>query len=240
MFRPIHPQPSPGARIPTIMTRPTAGLLQTLFPAGVSAAIWPDGEPVPPLYPEEEACVGRAVPKRRREFAEGRACARKALEALGLSHVPLLVGPDRAPVWPSGAVGSITHCAGFVGAVVARRELLKSLGLDAEIAAPLNPDLARRICTARELAWIDTAMPPAHADWLKVFFCAKEAVYKCVAPVTGAALDFLEVEVAVASSLDCFTVRFAEEVSIVTPDTIRLSGKIAATSTHVVAGATLQ
>ena len=44
------------------------------------------------LFPEEAAVVAKAVPKRQREFAGVRACARRALARLGVPPVPLLPG----------------------------------------------------------------------------------------------------------------------------------------------------
>ena len=71
------------------------------------------------LFPEEEALVAGAVTKRREEFAAGRNAARAALAGLGPPPCPLLRAGRRAPAWPQGIVGSITHCSGFCCAVVA-------------------------------------------------------------------------------------------------------------------------
>src|SRR5215469_16812348 len=74
-----------------------------------------------PLRPAEAAIVARAVEKRRAEFATGRACAHAALDAWGAPDAPLLPGPDRAPLWPDGFVGSISHARGACAAVAAPR-----------------------------------------------------------------------------------------------------------------------
>ena len=89
------------------------------------------------LFPAEEALIARAVQKRRSEFATGRRCARDALGALGLAPAPILPGQGGAPQWPSGVVGSITHCAGYRAAAVARASEVITIGLDAEPAQPL-------------------------------------------------------------------------------------------------------
>ena len=60
-----------------------------------------------------------AAPKRQREFLAGRHCAAHALRTAGL---PETVGlQDRAPIWPKGAVGSISHSDARVVAVVSKR-----------------------------------------------------------------------------------------------------------------------
>ncbi len=55
---------------------------------------------------EELALVADAATSRREEFAAGRACARRALQRLGVESGPLLVGENREPLWPEGVVGS--------------------------------------------------------------------------------------------------------------------------------------
>src|SRR5277367_2552834 len=66
--------------------------------------------------------LDRAVRARRTEFLAGRACARSALRKLadGRADDAIPIGPDRAPVWPAGIVGAITHAHGFAAAAVAR------------------------------------------------------------------------------------------------------------------------
>ena len=126
-------------------------MIESLFPAAVTTleatpAMWSA-----PLLPEEEACLSpRAVAKRRREFAAGRACARAALARLGVVDFPLRSGPDRTPLWPPDIVGSLSHCADFCGVAVARRGTIAGLGLDVERARPLQDRVAEMICTESE------------------------------------------------------------------------------------------
>ncbi|WP_352542194.1 hypothetical protein [Mesorhizobium sp. M0018] len=54
-----------------------------------------------------------ALPLRGAEFLAGRAMADAALQALGQLTTEIPIGPDRAPVWPKGSVGSITHARGI-------------------------------------------------------------------------------------------------------------------------------
>ena len=54
--------------------------------------------------------------KRRNEFITVRHCAGLALGELGFPPVPILKGDKGEPCWPDGAVGSLTHCAGYRGA----------------------------------------------------------------------------------------------------------------------------
>lgn len=91
------------------------------------------------LFPQEEELVAKAVDKRRQEFTTVRACARRALIALGVPAGPILRGLRGAPLWPDGTVGSMTHCAGYRAAVVGRATEVVTVGIDAEPHEPL-PD----------------------------------------------------------------------------------------------------
>src|ERR1700761_3617241 len=96
-------------------------MIEEILPSFLASADLFGDAPDVTLFPDEEALLGRAVEKRRREFAAGRGCARRALAALGLPPAPLLPGEGGAPRWPDGVVGSITHCAGYAAAAVAAR-----------------------------------------------------------------------------------------------------------------------
>ncbi|MDG9715915.1 4'-phosphopantetheinyl transferase [Streptomyces sp. DH24] len=148
------------------------------------------------LYPEEEALVARAVAKRRREFAGVRSCARRAMEKLGVPPQPVLVGERGAPRWPDGVVGSMTHCAGFCGAALARAGDLASVGIDAEPAGPLPQGVLTAVALpaeAERLARLAAERPEVH--WDRLLFSAKESVYKAWFPLTGKWLDFSEADI---------------------------------------------
>lgn len=182
-------------------------MIETLLPDAVVAVEAEGWMWTSPLLPEEEACVRDAAPRRRREFAAGRACARLALERLGLPAPALGVGPDRAPLWPAGTVGSISHCRDYCAAAVAREDDVRGLGIDAETAGRITPALAGRILRPEEdegIAELDPGVP-----WPGVLFSAKEAFYKCYVPLTGFRPGFRDVAVEV---LDPEGGRFAVEL----------------------------
>jgi 4'-phosphopantetheinyl transferase EntD len=150
------------------------------------------------LFAEEEAIVARAVESRRRAFATGRACARRALARLG--HAPVAIGraERRAPRWPPGVVGSITHCDGYRGAAVAWAREVATIGIDAEPNAALRDGILARVASAAErdrLAELPEADPAV--SWDRLLFCAKEATYKAWFPLTGAWLGFEDAEVTI-------------------------------------------
>ncbi|OIJ94840.1 4'-phosphopantetheinyl transferase family protein [Streptomyces colonosanans] len=149
-----------------------------------------------PLYPEEEAVIVRAVAKRRREFTAVRACARHAMEKLGVPPQPILPGERGAPLWPDGLVGSMTHCEGYCAAALVRAGDLASLGIDAEPHDQLPDGVLEAVALPAEqtrLRGLARSHPSIH--WDRVLFSAKESVYKAWFPLTGKWLDFLEADI---------------------------------------------
>ena len=151
------------------------------------------------LLPAERLYVPGAPPSRRLEFATGRWCARQALAQVGApTDAPLTAHRSGAPKWPTGFIGSITHTAGWTGAVAAGRGF-RAIGLDAEAAAPLPAGVLDVISSRRErddverLGALDPGVP-----WDTVLFTAKEAAYKAWFPMTGIVLSHDDIEVRLA------------------------------------------
>lgn len=146
------------------------------------------------LHPQEAALMEKAIEKRRREFCAGRVLARSALESLGFAPAPLLRGEDRAPRWPSGAVGSITHTRGHCAAVVARSTQIRAVGIDVEQATPLKPGVYEAITTERDRRELegDDALRLG-----KIIFSAKECAYKAQYTLTQKYLPFSAMSVVI-------------------------------------------
>ena len=137
-----------------------------------------------------------AIDRRRREFYTARRLAREALMRAGAAAGPIPQGPSGEPCWPDGFIGSLTHCDGFVGAIVASVEVSRGLGIDAEPNEPLPPGALRMIAHRSEVA----AVMSLREEHPKVFFdrllfCIKEASYKIWFPLERAWLGFEDVEV---------------------------------------------
>ncbi|MFW2389232.1 MAG: 4'-phosphopantetheinyl transferase family protein [Polyangiales bacterium] len=146
------------------------------------------------LLKAERPLVEGAAQTRVEQFTAGRVCSRAALGRFGVAATtPILRSEDRAPIWPKGFVGSISHTDCWCAAAVARSEEFRSLGIDLEPSTPLKEALWRRVCTATErerLSELTTSGLTA-----KVIFSVKEAVYKCQYPLTEKFLGFHAVEV---------------------------------------------
>jgi len=176
-------------------------LVAGLFPAGVVAAEL-RGEASPAGLYDEELIDCRTFGERRiADFAAGRLCARRALAGLGVAHFPLRCASDRRPRWPGSVVGSISHTVGLCGAVVAREETLRSVGLDIELLGRANEEVWILIFTRSETAKLHSLSPAQRSLAATIAFSAKEAYYKCQFGITGAWLDFTDVEVTFGEDL---------------------------------------
>jgi 4'-phosphopantetheinyl transferase EntD len=151
-----------------------------LVAAGVEVTWSAPSGSVAALFPQERAAVAGAVPQRQREFAAGRGCARAALARFGAHGVVLPVGPDRAPLWPAGFVGSISHSRRLCVAAVARNAAVASIGIDVEDETRLEPELWDWICTDGERRWLRRQPFEHRGRAACVLFSAKEATYKCL------------------------------------------------------------
>jgi 4'-phosphopantetheinyl transferase EntD len=170
-------------------------MVEDLLPAAACSEMFSD-VPESAMFPAEALTVGGAGDERRREFGTVRYCARQALSKLGVTAAPILPDADGVPQWPSGVVGSMTHCKGYRAAVVARASELRSLGIDAEPNAPLPsmlPDLVLRDEEQAQLRQLAESFPRTH--WDRIAFCAKEAVFKAWFPIARTWLDFDDVSV---------------------------------------------
>jgi 4'-phosphopantetheinyl transferase EntD len=167
-------------------------LPDTLVDAMAYAELYSDPPDLMPL-PEEEPLIARSVAKRRNEFVTVRYCARQALGELGLPPVPILKGDKGEPCWPDGVVGSLTHCEGFRGAVVARRSDVRTVGIDAEPHDVLPKGVLDAISLPGERAELGAL--PAGLHWDRILFCAKEATYKAWFPLTHRWLGFEDAQI---------------------------------------------
>lgn len=186
-------------------------LSRNLFSQHVTTVEVTGADHLDPLFDSEAASVAQAVAKRQWDFRAGRHCARQALEQLGHARCAIESRDDRSPIWPDAFVGSITHTGRdqerFAAAAVARASQVRSLGLDAEQARPLDEDLLPRILTDAELTFVDALPEPRRRLVACLHFSAKEAVYKCQYPLTGQFLGFHDVELELRFQPNCFLAR---------------------------------
>ena len=167
--------------------------IRAIVPACIGLAGGPIGDATGSAFPEETVSIQRAIEKRRREFVAGRQYARSAMSQLGIPPASIPVLPSRAPDWPQGLVGSISHSGDICVALVAAESDFIGIGIDIEISSPLEDELYATICRSGELSV--TGSETDCIDQAKLLFVVKEAFFKLYHPLTGYFLDFLEVNV---------------------------------------------
>jgi len=134
-----------------------------------------------------------AVPKRQREFAAGRVAASTALTLAGQPDAYPSVGDARQPIWPRGFTGSITHDNEIAVAVVAPQSEVRSVGLDIESVHLPDRAMRKQIMTpAEQDLWADQRNHDEDVTTM-MNFSYKEAIFKCVYPLTGEFLEFTDV-----------------------------------------------
>lgn len=171
---------------------------EQLLPAGVAlGAAEPRAAPSG-LWAGEN--LGPVVPKRLAEYAAGRRAARAALRKLGVAECAIPSSADRAPVWPNGIVGSISHTDSACLSIVSKESQWMGLGIDIELARPMEPEIAASILVPKDSVSRQNVLSPT------IIFAAKEAVYKAQYPITKLLFGFDTLGVSLAA--DQFTARF--------------------------------
>lgn len=140
----------------------------------------------PDDYPLSQIPPTHGVAKRQAEFLAGRVCAREALRRLNGSEVVPAVGADRAPQWPAGISGSITHGKNWAAAIVATSSDWRGLGLDVEnlLSDERAARLQEEILTPAELRRASLLDPDQLGHLVTLTFSLKESLFKALYPLT--------------------------------------------------------
>jgi len=148
----------------------------------------------------------QAVPKRRAEYVAGRVCAMTALRVILPDFAGVITSSaDRAPCWPPGLVGSITHTSGFASAAVAPAERARSIGLDAEHFLSASAIHAvRQIAVRADDPTPESVGLPAEVFYA-LLFSAKESVFKCLYPLVRRIFDFRDVRLDFSPQTQAFS-----------------------------------
>ncbi len=186
--------------------------LERLAGPYVSVAVATVGTEDGLLDPEPQA-VAKAIPKRRAEFAAGRRAARAALAKAGLPAIAIPQGPNRAPLWPDGTVGSISHDAGLAVASIAEVSRVTRLGIDLAEAKDFPEHLRSEI--------LRTPAEQAQSGLeARLSFSAKESVFKAFYPEVGRHFGFDAVEITPDMDKGVFTARLCTSLGPVAVGTV--------------------
>ena len=124
--------------------------------------------------------------KRRAEFLAGRLCAAGSLREMGIAADFPLPVKDRLPVWPSGVLGSISHCATLAVAITAVKSRYRALGIDVEslMDSATARNIWRSVCGHEVLTGLERCLS-CRTRSLTLLFSAKDALYLALFPLTG-------------------------------------------------------
>ena len=151
------------------------------------------------------------------------------MAARGLPESAVLSDADRAPVWPAGMCGSLTHSRNWVAAGVSSS--LDGLGIDLEHFGRLSRRAAERILLpAEQTALTGLKSGPGsgpssdpssgvssdplsgkEADflsWATLVFSAKESVYKAIYPQAKLYIGYREVSIELDPDRSVFTAHY--------------------------------
>jgi enterobactin synthetase component D / holo-[acyl-carrier protein] synthase len=155
----------------------------------------------------EQSLVSHSVGKRQREFATGRILARRLLGEIGLKVDAIGQRQDRTPIWPTGIIGSVSHCDDLCVVAVARDNVgIQSVGIDVEPAEPLPAEIWEEIARDEEHARLAVGEIDL-AIGMRRLFSAKEAIYKCLYPLCQMMFEFQELEISFSADYTCFRTR---------------------------------
>jgi len=210
------------------MARMTALFSSLHVPAFMAVSAGALRDDAPALLATEQASIAPMAPARLAEFSQGRWHARTALAQLGVVNVSIPVGRDRAPIWPTGFVGSISHVppdpglreAGQVIAVVARANHCSALGVDLERCGRLMPEHWPAFLNPGELAWLGRRSPAQRDALAHGLWSAKEAVMKALQQ----ALDPQAIEIRLRANGQTFVAHCVSAQGQRGADPIRLGG----------------
>lgn len=142
---------------------------------------------------EEAILLQSSSTTRQLHFKLGRHAAHKALAQLGAKQ-EILKDEFKAPVWPEGICGSISHCEEFAIAAVANKSQVKSIGLDIE-RIQFRDKLIQKLNHTSEVEWINEN-PAFAAIRFTQLFSAREAFFKALHPLVKKSIGYKDVVIA--------------------------------------------
>ncbi|HDT5516906.1 TPA: 4'-phosphopantetheinyl transferase superfamily protein [Klebsiella aerogenes] len=166
-----------------------------------------------------------AVAKRKAEYLAGRYCAHYLLRQSGCLE-PVLIAADRAPIWPAGWRGSISHSEDIAIAVVSAEDDGLHPGVDIEHLQPeIMLESADMFVSRTEQAQLSCC--GLDKEWaLLLAFSAKESLFKALYPRVQQMFDFdAAAMVALDPANQRFTLRLNKTLSDAFPAGSQFSGE---------------
>jgi enterobactin synthetase component D len=155
----------------------------------------------------------RAVAGRKADFLSGRAMVQSAMAQLGVPPQPVNNAANRAPVWPDGLTGSLSHARGRCAGLLSRNTNL-TFGVDTEAIAQnrtLTAILTETLSPAERQTITQGPFPAATNATLA--FSAKEALFKALYARVGHHFGFDAAELCTAPTDMGLTLRLTTDLA---------------------------
>ncbi len=158
--------------------------------------------------------LSSAVPKRRAEFLAGRLAARYAFCQLSVPDQPIPQQADRAPSWPPGIIGSISHTGDLCAAVISVGERCAA-GIDIEkVATGETADAIHDTALiSSERSLVKHAQGLTINQCATLIFSAKESFFKALHPDVGRFFGFDSAELVELPSREHLYLRLTTDLS---------------------------
>lgn len=139
-------------------------------------------------YPDT---LTKAVKKRQADYLAGRALTKQALECLGQQAPDIRAGQDRAPIWPQGINGSISHTKGQVACLLTTQQS-HLVGVDVERDLTENglKSVKHMALLPSEHSFLAQQTELPETQLVGAIFSAKETLFKALYPIVRCFFGF--------------------------------------------------
>ena len=140
----------------------------------------------------------------------------------------------------NGVIGSISHCETMCIVAVTKlsNSRLKSLGIDVEPNRSIGSDLTKQIASDKEISQLlDSRL--GFGKSARLLFSAKEAIYKCLFPITNKFLEFTDIDVKIDFVESRFHIESGSSSLLNVLNRYNVSGRFIINDNHIITAADL-
>ncbi len=155
---------------------------------------------LPDLFPllniQEPKGFDNMAKKRQADYLAGRIMAKLALSEMNATTTELPIGDNRAPIWPIGLNGSLSHSKGLACCMVTN-DHNTACGVDIEhlASASASNAILKKCLNDAERDWLSTQTNRAPDLAATLIFSGKESIFKAYHRVVGRFFGFESAQV---------------------------------------------
>lgn len=151
--------------------------------------------------------------KRQADFLAGRIFARLAMVSLGVDWVDLPIAASRAPVWPFGLTGAISHSHGQACCLITDvADIACGIDIEQVASGPALEAVLQRCLTPQDLHWISAEADLPADVAATLLFSAKESIFKAYHPTVGRFFGFEAAQVKARLNADVILFELVEDL----------------------------